>query len=252
MPVTFVTAVVGAAALAGVPPFAGAFSKDAVLAAAREHGGGLGDAVYVVGLVTVFVTGAYVTRLVVRTFLGSYRGDPAVRLHESPVVMTGPLVVLATFAVLLGAPVLPASYGVQRWLGTPAGTLALHVGVTGVLVTALTSIAAIALVAWLWARRPAADPIEVLGRAAVPLRRAFFVDEVYDTVVVRPVRALARATLGVDRHGIDATAVGSGRAAVLLGGGLRRLQTGNVQTYLSVLVAGVLIVVLSVSVAVAT
>jgi NADH-quinone oxidoreductase subunit L len=252
MPVTFVTAVVGAAALAGVPPFAGAFSKDAVLAAAREHGGGLGNAVYAVGLVTVFVTGAYVTRLVVRTFLGSYRGDPAVRLHESPVVMTGPLVVLAIFAVLLGAPVLPASYGVQRWLGTPAGTLALHVGVTGVLVTALTSIAAIALVAWLWARRPAADPIEVLGRAAVPLRRAFFVDEVYDTVVVRPVRALARATLGVDRHGIDATAVGSGRAAVLLGGGLRRLQTGNVQTYLSVLVAGVLIVVLSVSVAVAT
>jgi NADH-quinone oxidoreductase subunit L len=62
---------------------------------------------------------------------------------------------------------------------------------------------------------------------------------------------LARAVLGVDRRGIDATAEGSGRAAVLLGGGLRRLQTGNVQTYLSALVAGVIVVVLSVSLAVA-
>ena len=252
MPITFVTALVGAGALAGVPPFAGAFSKDAVLGAAREHGGGLGDAVYAVGLVTVFVTAAYVTRLIVRTFLGSYRGDPAVRLHEAPLVMTGPLVVLATFAVVLGAPVLPSSYGVERWLGTPAGTLALHVGLGGVLVTALTSIAAIAIVAWLWTRRPADDPIDVLGAAATPLRRAFYVDELYAAVVIRPVSALARAVLSVDRLGIDATAMGSGRAALLLGAGLRRLQTGNVQTYLSALVAGVLVVVVSVSVAVAT
>ena len=252
MPVTFITGLVGAAALAGLPPFAGAFSKDAVLAAAHEHGGALGNAVYAVGLVTVFVTGAYVTRLVVRTFLGDYRGDPSIRLHESPVVMTGPLVVLATFAVLLGAPVLPASYGVRRWLGTPDGTLPLHVGVVGVLLTGLTALAAVALVAWLWSRRPAADPIDVLGRAATPLRRAFWVDEVYEAAVIRPVSLASRVALGVDRRGIDATAVGTGRAAVLLGGGMRRLQTGNVQTYLTALVAGVLIVVLSVSVAVAT
>jgi NADH-quinone oxidoreductase subunit L len=251
MPITFATALVGAGALAGVPPFAGAFSKDAVLAAAREHGGALGDAVYVVGLVTVFVTGAYVTRLIVRTFLGTYRGDTSIRLHESPLVMTGPLVVLATFAVLLGAPVLPSSYGVQRWLGTPAGTQSLHVGVLGVVITALTSVLAIALVAWLWARRPTADPVDVLGPVVKPLRRAFYIDEFYGAVVIRPVYAIARAALGIDRRGIDATAVGSGRAASLLGAGLRRLQTGNVQTYLSALVAGVLVVVVSVSVAVA-
>jgi NADH-quinone oxidoreductase subunit L len=252
MPVTFATALVGAGALAGVPPFAGAFSKDAVLDAAREHGGGLGHAVYAVGLVTVFVTGAYVTRLIVRTFLGDYRGDASVRLHESPLVMTAPLVVLGVFAILLGAPVLPSSYGVARWLGRPAGTLSLHVGAIDVVIAMLISLAAIALVGWLWSRRPAADPIDVLGRFAMPLRRAFFVDELYDVAVVRPVGVLARAALGVDRRGIDATAVGSGRAAVLLGVGLRRLQTGNVQTYLSALVAGMLIVVVSVSVAVAT
>ena len=252
MPVTFVTAVVGAAALAGLPPFAGAFSKDAILGAAREQGGALGDAVYAVGLVTVFVTAAYVTRLVVRTFLGDYRGDASIRLHESPLVMTAPLVVLASFAVLLGAPVLPSSYGVERWLGTPAGTQPLHVGVVGVVVTGALAVTAVALVAWLWRRRPAADPVDVLGGFATPLRRAFYIDELYGAVVIRPVGILARFALGIDRRGIDATAVGSGRAAMLLGGGLRRLQTGNVQTYLTVLVAAVLVVVLSVSVAVAT
>jgi NADH-quinone oxidoreductase subunit L len=252
MPVTFVTAVIGAGALAGLPPFAGAFSKDAVLAAARDHGGGLGDAVYAVGLVTVFVTAAYVTRFVVRTFLGSYRGDPNVHPQESPLVMTGPLVVLAGFAILLGAPVLPSSYGVARWLGTPTGTQALHVGVVGVVTTSVVAVVAVVLVTWLWMRQPDGDPVDVLGRLAVPLRRAFWVDELYDVTVVRPVRVLARAALGIDRRGIDATALGSGRAALLLGGGLRRLQTGNVQTYLSALVAGVLVVVLSVSLAVAS
>src|SRR4051812_4060717 len=124
MPVTFATAIVGAGALAGIPPFAGAFSKDAILEAARARGGGLGTAVYVVGLVTLFVTAAYVTRFIVRTFFGTFRGrsgEAAPRLHESPLVMTAPLVVLAFFTLALGAPVLPSSYGVQRWLGTLAG-----------------------------------------------------------------------------------------------------------------------------------
>ena len=250
MPVTFVTALVGAGALAGIPPFAGAFSKDSIIGAARDYGGPLGNAVTVVSLITVFVTGAYVTRMIVRTFLGTYRGNPSIRLHESPLVMTGPLVVLATFAVLLGAPVLPSSYGVRRWLGVPAGTTALHVSVGGVVLTAAIALAAVVTVALIWRRRPAEDPIVVLGRAATPLRRAFYIDEIYEVAVVRPVYRTARLVLGADRRGIDATAVGSGRAMVLLGGALRRLQAGNVQGYLSGLVAGVLIVLISVSLAV--
>jgi len=250
MPITFVTALVGAGALAGIPPFAGAFSKDAIIGAAREHGGPLGDAVTVVALVTVFVTAAYVTRMIVRTFLGTYRGDPSVRLHESPLVMTGPLVVLAAFAVGIGAPVLPDSYGVTRWLGVPVGTIPLDVSVGGVLLTAGIAVVAVAAVGWLWRRNPADDPVAVLGRAATPLRHAFYVDEFYDLAVVRPVARVARFTLGTDRRAIDATAVGSGRATVWVGGLLRRLQTGNVQGYLSGLVAGVLVVLISVSLAV--
>jgi NADH-quinone oxidoreductase subunit L len=248
MPVTFATAVVGAGALAGIPPFAGAFSKDGILAAAREHGGALGDAVYVVGLVTVFVTAAYVTRLVVRTFLGDYRGQK--RLFESPMVMTGPLVVLAVCAVGLGAPVLPSSYGVERWLGAPLDTEALEVGVAGVVLTAAVALAGVVAVALLHRRRPAADPLEVLGAVAVPLRRAFWMDELYDRTLVRPARALARGVLGVDGRGIDASVLGAGRLTSMLGGGLRVLQNGNVQGYLSGFVVGVLVITAVVSVAV--
>jgi len=249
MPVTSITAAVGALALAGVPPFAGAFSKDGILAAARERGGGLGTAVFVVGLVTVAVTAAYVTRLLVRTFLGDYRGRA--RLHESPLVMTGPLVILAFFAVALGLPALPHRYGVSRWLDAPAAARPLHVGLGEVALTTVIALAAIAAVLLLHRRRPAADPITVLGPAARPLARAFYVDDVYDTLLVRPVRALARGVVRLDSGGVDAAVVEAGRTAGFAGATLRRLQGGNIQGYLTGLVAGVLVVVISVSLAVA-
>jgi NADH-quinone oxidoreductase subunit L len=249
MPITFATALVGSAALAGIPPFAGAFSKDAVLAAAREHGGGTGVAVYVCGLVTVFVTAAYVTRMIVRTFLGDYRGRA--QLHESPLVMTGPLVALATFAVVLGAPALPHSFGVSRWLGATSGGQPLDIAVAGVLLTAAIAVTGIVTMLLLQRRDRQRDPVDAFGPAAVPLRRAFFVDECYDVALVRPTVRLARGIAGIDRVAVDGLVVGTGRGAGGIGGLLRRLQSGNVQAYLSGLVLGVLVIVVSVSVAVA-
>ena len=251
MPVTFVTALVGAAALAGLPPFAGAFSKDGILDAAHERGGALGTAVYAVGLATVLVTAAYVTRMVVRTFLGDYRGNAQTRLHESPLVMTAPLVLLATAAVGLGLPVLPDGWGVARWLDAPLGTTELHVAAGGVaLSTGLVLLAGAAVYA-LWRRNPAADPVAVLGRARRPLAAAFGVDAFYDRAIVRPLHALARGVLRVDDGGLDAAVEGSGATASGLGGGLRRLQNGNVQAYASGLVIAVLALVIGVSLAVA-
>ncbi|HET7312692.1 MAG TPA: NADH-quinone oxidoreductase subunit L [Mycobacteriales bacterium] len=249
MPVTTVTAAVGALALAGVPPFAGAFSKDGILGAARERGGTLGIAVFVVGLVTLAVTAAYVTRLFVRTFLGDHRGRA--QLHESPLVMTGPLVLLATFVLALGLPALPHRFGVSRWLDAPAATRSLHVGVGEVALTTVIALVSIAAVAMLHRRRPTADPVAVLGPVARPLARAFYVDDAYDVALVRPVRALARGVVRFDNGGVDAAVVDVGRSAGFAGGLLRRLQGGNIQAYLTGLVAGVLVVVISVSLAVA-
>jgi NADH-quinone oxidoreductase subunit L len=254
MPVTFVTMVIGAAALAGLPPFAGAFSKDAVLAAARERGGGLGTAVYVVGLLTVVVTAAYVTRLVIRTFFGDYRGradGTRVRLHESPLTMTGPLVLLALAAVGLGLPALPSGTGVARWLDAPPGTAGLHVGAGGVVLSTVLLVVAVGVVVGLHRRAPAADPLAILGRARRPLAAAFGVDAVYDRLLVRPLRVAAAVVLTLDSRGLDRVVEGSGAAAGGVGGGLRRLQNGNVQAYASGMVIAVLALVVGMSLAVA-
>jgi NADH-quinone oxidoreductase subunit L len=166
--------------------------------------------------------------------------------------MTVPLVVLAAAAVALGLPVLPSSYGVSRWLDAPAGSRSLEVGAPAVLLTTVIALAGAAAVLLLVRRRPAEDPLAVLGRAAQPLRRAFWVDALYDVTLVRPARAVGRAVLGFDRRGVDAAVTGAGRGTSGTGAGLRLVQNGNIQAYLSALVAGVLVVVIAVSVAVAS
>jgi NADH-quinone oxidoreductase subunit L len=249
MPLTFVTMLIGGLSLAGIPPFAGAFGKDGVLDAAKTYGGPLGDAVYAVGLVTAFVTAAYVTRLLLRTFFGDYRGSAVP--HEPPAVMTVPLVVLAVAVLGVGAPALPHRFGVGRWLGHPAYAEPLHLTWAGGVLTTVISLAAIATVAGIYRRRPAEDPVAVLRRATGLLGHAFYVDELYDVAVVRPVRRLAGAVVDFDTRGIAATVRGTGRGARLTGGGLRLLQNGNVQLYATGLVLSVAVVVLAVSLAVA-
>jgi NADH-quinone oxidoreductase subunit L len=160
-------------------------------------------------------------------------------------------VLLAVFVVGLGAPALPSRFGVTRWLDAPVASRPLHVGFAGVTATSVIALAAIAAVGWLHRLRPDADPVTVLGRAARPLARAFYVDEVYDVLLVRPVRRAARAVVRIDERGVDAVVVDAGRAAGFTGGALRLLQRGNIQTYLTGLIAGVLVIVLSVSLAVA-
>jgi NADH-quinone oxidoreductase subunit L len=246
MPVTFVTMVIGGLALAGIPPLDGAFSKDGVLEAAKSYGGPLGDAVYVVGLVTAFVTAAYVTRLILRTFFGEQRSD--VRAHESSRLMTVPLVVLSIFVVALGAPALPHRFGVSRWLDAPFGTASLDLSVAGSLVATVVALAGIAVVTARYRRRPAEDPVAALGRPLTSaLANGFYVDTLYDVAIVQPVKAIARAVVEVDDD-VDATAVGTGRGAWLAGAGLRWTQNGNAQRYATGVVLGVVVAVLAVSV----
>ncbi len=254
MPVTTVTAIVGAATLAGLPPFAGAVSKDGILDAAHERGGGLGTTVYVAGLITVAVTSAYVTRFVLRTFFGEYRGasgEARPRLHESPLVMTMPLVLLAAASVVLGEPLVAHNWHIARWLNAPIGTAALHVGAGGVALSTAIVVLAAGTVYALWRRDPAADPAAVLGRARGPLAAGFGIDALYDRILVRPLQGLADAVLRVDDSGLDAAAEGSGATASGLGGALRRLQNGNIQAYASGLVIAVIALVVGVSLAVA-
>ncbi|MEP6463140.1 MAG: proton-conducting transporter membrane subunit, partial [Frankiaceae bacterium] len=261
MPVTFACTTIGLAALAGLPPFAGFFSKDAVLSAAHHEGGFAGWLVFGAGLLTVLLTAGYVTRLWLRTFFGP---PSAAQVDDPPAVMRIPLLVLAVPALLLGfaGPRLadylggprPGDFGwfsytpldatvpglapqsVSPEIGTALGTTALALIGVGVMLA-------------LWWRDPTRDPIHLL--AAGPrraLERAFYLDELYDATLVRPLPQLARAVLRVDEVAVDGAVDGSGRAARTLGGGIRRLQNGNVQLYATGLITGV--VALAVAVAV--
>ncbi len=258
MPVTFATMTVGLAALAGLPPFSGFFSKEAVLGAAEEtalhHEGPAaawtGWLVLVVGLATAGVTAAYVTRLWLMTFLGEARGGVAA--HEPSPAMRWPLVVLAVPTTLLGLAGLPSGW-LPQWLApvrvggpglTDGAGLAqgeLHVGLVTSALSVGLAVAGAGLVWQTWRRDPVADPTAAL-RFRPALVHAFYVDDLYDRAVVRPVRVAARAVRRVDDDVVIAAVTGTGRGARLLAGLVARTQTGNVTAYLTGLLAGVLLI----------
>jgi NADH-quinone oxidoreductase subunit L len=241
LPVTFAAMTVGLAALVGVPPASGFFSKDAVLLAMEEamSAGSLTDAaallLYGCALATVAVTGAYAARAWLRTFFGEPRAvalpEPApgtahvVDVREAPRTMLVPVALLTVPALLLGF----------------AGGLHLDAGVAAVSV-ALAVLGAGVVYAY-WRGDPLADPARLLGVLRVPCERAFYVDELYAAVFARPVLALAGLVVRTDDVVVDGAVRGSGRATRGMSGVLRLAQNGNVQLYVSGVLAGVLLIV---------
>ncbi|MEV0127564.1 NADH-quinone oxidoreductase subunit L [Dactylosporangium sp. NPDC050688] len=248
MPVTFWTMTAGLAALAGVPPLAGFWSKDSIIEAAwhatSDAGAPVPRAAAVLVLaaaaLTVLVTAAYVVRLWRRTFLGAPRGAAARAAHEPPWAMRGPLLVLAVPTVLLGFAGLSAAFA--RRLGGAHAVAELGA-------FALAPLALLAAGAALaWRRDPAADlPDTALTRL---LANAFYLDAVQDALVTRPVTALARLARRTDETvvdgAVDATGAGAAGAGALLArahiAGLPR-ATGAVLGGAVVLAAAIAVVV---------
>jgi NADH-quinone oxidoreductase subunit L len=234
MPVTFWSMTAGFAALAGIPPVSGFFSKDVILGQAwhaARHAGRIptwtGWLVLAAGLVTASVTAAYATRTWLVMFFGERRSPATTR--SVPRLMRRPVAALAVPTLILGF----AGFGGDR----------LHPGMSLVsLVFVLAGGGAVFLV---WNRDPALDPVRLLGSARPLLRDGFRLDGVY-AGVVQPVLALARLVAAADRRIVGAAARNTGRGAIHLGGLLRRTQNGNPQTYVSSVLAGVVIIVLAV------
>jgi NADH-quinone oxidoreductase subunit L len=234
MPVTFVTMTIGLAALAGVPGFAGFFSKDSVVEAAWHHardGSVVGWVVLVSVCLTAALTAFYCVRLWLWVFfrtpalvgaLGAFEADDTMadledpdtsKLRDGSWLMLAPLVLLALCAVALGY-----SDGV-------------HINWAIALVTFVLALFGALPAYSLWRR--GADPRPVV------LEREFWVDEAYHRLFVVPVQWLAKLVVGGDRDVIGAYVRAAGRAGVLASAGFRKLQTGNVQTYLTAAVVGV-------------
>ena len=262
LPVTFWLMLIATLAIAGIPPFAGFFSKDEILAAAYARGESIPIfyVFYGMSVIAALLTSFYMARLMAMTFLGENRTGEQERphLHDAPLVMTGPLVVLGIFSALGGLLNLPRFLGgggaMEHWLEPVTAPAARyfrlempHGSTEFYLIGAAVAIGVVGLVAgwWFTSRRrtlPASESPADTGLARV-LYRKYYVDEIYDAILVRPLLWLSRVVLwkGVDQGAVDGAAV-NGTAKVSRGLGWlgSRLQTGQVGIYVVLFLVGVL------------
>jgi NADH-quinone oxidoreductase subunit L len=250
MPTTFWCMTVGLGALIGLPPLSGFWSKDAILhAASSAHAGWLPWLVYGVGTLTVLITAWYATRLWLRVFFGDPRSAGAERAHEPPATMAVPVLVLAVPSALLGLVVL--ADGFAPWLQpAPADTDAAvlreapelaHLGLD-ILVPLAALAVGVLLVSGTWRRDPAADPAVALGRLRPAFANAFWLDDVQDAVVVRPVRALASVVRRADERVVDGAVEGTGRGAVELGTQMATWHRAGLPRAATAVLAGALLI----------
>jgi NADH-quinone oxidoreductase subunit L len=251
MPITFWTTMAAWAAIIGVPLTSGFYSKDQVLAALFEHGG-VGRLVWVIGVVTAGLTAFYMSRYVFLTFLGERRWPEGRHPHESPPIMTLPLIVLAVLA-LVGGAALTTFTGeggrFQHFLEPVLGGLTEQESLAAAFwlsAVATVMAAAGAVGAWLlYGRR--VDWLAVRRRYAGawrPLAERLYVDQVYEFFTVNLGRAVAAfLARTVDQRAIDGTVNG---VAELVGNAARsgrRLQSGLVRSYALGILGGAVLIV---------
>jgi NADH-quinone oxidoreductase subunit L len=264
LPVTYRTFLVATLALAGIPPLAGFFSKDAILTGVFANKQTI---LFALGLLTAGLTAFYMFRLVSLTFAGDFRGSPDedAHVHEAPPTMTVPLVVLAFLSVVAGFLGLPEVFGeganrVAAFLepifpriglavaegpahSLPPATEWLLMG------TSVTVAVAGILVAWNWYAKKAGRPADRLAGAFPALYQLvaekFRIDELYDVLFVRPFIWMARMLWKVvDVLIIDGVLNAGAFLIELVGDVLRFLQTGNVRNYALTFLIGIVALLL--------
>jgi NADH-quinone oxidoreductase subunit L len=249
LPITHITFLLGCLAIAGVPPFAGFFSKDEILMAAYNAN----PVFYYVGMGGALLTAFYMFRLYSLTFLGSFRGTAhqQAHLHESPAAMTIPLMVLAFFAVVagfVGIPELfaPDAHALEHFLAPVfAGSTALahahHIAASTewILMGTATVLILIVIVFAVTKFKKYTSTEPNKGIAKV-LENKWYIDELYDTIIVKPLFWKAdflKST--IEKYVIDGAVNGVGK---LVGYGSRQfrlIQSGQVGSYILMMVMAV-------------
>ena len=246
MPLTFVVYCIGGLALAGMPPFAGFWSKDEIVSAALARN----PLVFGLLAISAIFTAFYIGRQLVMVFFGKPRSEEAAHAVESGSAMTVPLVFLAVFATIAGILNLPGLDSLSHWLvpvvGQAAEALPFNIGVA-----TLFTVLALVMLYGAWAlyrsayvKAGDADPLTRLGGLYTFLLRAWFVDWFFQNVIVKLFYAgstfLARV---LDIGGIDGTVNGVGIMVRNVSASLRKVQTGLVRSYGLMMLLGVVLVV---------
>ncbi len=257
LPVTFLTMAIATLAISGFPPFAGFFSKDEILIDAY----GNSPVVFWVLAITSALTAIYMFRLLFMSFYGGFRGSKHQQdhLHESPSVITIPLIILAVLTVVGGFIEMPALFAPHQWLREylapvfaqntrltrPYESDSLEIGVI------ITTIVSVSVIIWFTHRRYAENKIAVaVNEQTLPAwyklsYHKFYVDELYSHIILKPLEYLGNFfSVKVDNNVIDGTVNGMGSLTIWLSGQLRKMQTGNVGFYVLAMVVGIILMLI--------
>ncbi|CAA9215131.1 MAG: NADH-ubiquinone oxidoreductase chain L [uncultured Adhaeribacter sp.] len=262
LPITFLTFFIGTLAISGIPPFAGFFSKDELLAHVWEHS----KIMWAFGVLASFMTAFYMFRLLYLTFFGTFRGTEEQRhhLHESPTSMTLPLIILAILSTVGGFMGIPAIFGARHYLAdflspvfnnarlanpamfepaqldhaTEYMLMAISVGVAVVAII-------VAYITYVKNRTVPAAENARLSPLHNLIYHKYYIDEIYNAIIVRPVMWLSTNVYRfIEQSVIDPVVNGFGKG--VLGGGrsLRLLQTGDIGFYIFAMVLSIALIIL--------
>jgi len=244
MPITFITFGLGYLAIIGVPPFAGFYSKDAIIAEAFNSGGIKGVLLGSVALLGAAITAFYMTRVMVLTFTSKARWDDEAHPHESPALMWLPMALLALGSVSAGF-LLTRGDALVNWMyplfdhHTEHEELLPHSVVTILAVTMVVIGVTVALLKYQFKDVAAVSPTDV-SWATRFARNDLGQDAFNEAVFMRPGQALTRGLVAVDEVVIDGAVHGVGAMAVGSGSTLRRTQSGYVRSYAALILVGAL------------
>ncbi|TDZ79855.1 NADH-quinone oxidoreductase subunit 12 [Mycobacteroides salmoniphilum] len=244
MPITFVTFGLGYLAIIGVPPFAGFYSKDKIIEVAFGHGGAGGFLLGTVALLGAGITAFYMTRVMLLTFFGARRWRQDAHPHESPSVMTWPMMVLAVGSVGAGF-LLSFGGALQNWLEPVVGAHHGELPVPAGVISAVTVAVVLCGVGVAYRMYRADVPGKAPQGSAftVAARRDLYGDAVNEAVFMRPGQRLTRGLVLADDRWIDGLVNGVASALGAVSGWVRHMQTGHVRSYALSMCAGAALVV---------
>ena len=249
LPITHITFLIGCIAIAGVPPFSGFFSKDEILAAAFAKS----PVYWVLGVIGAAMTSFYMFRLYATTFLGKFRGtdNQEAHLHESPMAMTLPLILLAVASAIAGAIGVPEMMGGHHWLSHQLSTIVgepteigLSHAMEWILMAVSVSIAVIALLiaVIIYKKKTDEAPTSFIGKF---FYNKWHIDELYNTAIVNPLNRFAGFLKNIiEKQVIDGAVNGTGKLVHYSARQLRLIQNGQVGYYILFMVLAIVLLFL--------